>query len=384
MSKPIFLLNFLIVFSLLFGLGVTYVVFNNVLGLASSLKVSSPSVRFGEDDVGIFLNVSAVNPGPFAAECSVDVEVGSSGGRILTVTNTVLRVPVGAASTIYPIQVRIDLGDVSEEAFQRLAEHADELSVSLKVNAALNPVIGFSSSVDVEFPWKPPIHNLTLGESTVVLLNQTHFGVQVSFGFSNLSEWLSVDESLNVAVSDGFGELVGAGYADVVAPPKSRFDGALVIAIRYPTNITDLFFNDRLLTYRVRANASAENYDFTLYRFDKTLEIEWGALIRDPEVKSWVVAPLNQTHSRIQATVSLTNTNEFVSLSLPITPFLKHDQSIVATGTQFMLEYPSGATTTFSFNLVTPNSVLLMDDLKLILVVQSLFGEVSLEVPLVG
>jgi hypothetical protein len=70
------------------------------------------------------------------------------------------------------------------------------------------------------------------------------------------------------------------------------------------------------------------------------------------------VTPLNLTHSKIDAVLALTNRNGFVDLSLEVVPRLQRGETVVASESPVLFEYPSDETNMLNFSVEALNTVL--------------------------
>lgn len=88
-------------------------------------------------------------------------------------------------------------------------------------------------SKQVEVNWGAPIHNLKLGTPSFMPLNLTHVTMAVPFNFTNNSQFIELDASMETEFYNSTGSLVGlSNQIAISAPAKTCFSGSISGPVR--------------------------------------------------------------------------------------------------------------------------------------------------------
>lgn len=383
LSTGINLLNVLIVLSIITASTVSILLAINAFGVISSIRVGEPSVTSSGSVVEISIPVQISNNGPFGVSgVRVSGELkDASGGLIASVSSPPFSVAAGEKGAQRIMQVRIDFSTIPQERLQALFSQEGNLTLLATAGASLEPFLSLTARASGSVPWVPPIQDFELGSPQLLGYNSTHMSASLPVRFRNPSE-ISVEGIVNALFLDTeTGSVIGSGYLEVNAPPKSWFEGALFSTFSLPENTTALLLEAR--TYRCNATFGFRVFGNQVYSVSRPFELHWAPPVGSPHFGSPNVVPFNSTHSMLDLPFGFTNTNDLVTLYGSARLGMMVGGSLVSESAPVGISVPPGSACSCNFTLVVPNWALSAPG-TIILSMDTQFGIASVEVPING
>ena len=381
-KKILTLLNVLIFISLFLLPTLLLLSANNIIGVASSIKLDDPTPSFKDGKLTLSSTLTIRNPGPFNVQAGITASVTGNRGTEIGITGPQLNVETGSQERRIPVTVEIDLSTISEEDVRRLASNSENFTVEVSAHISLMPIASVIADATAQTQWLPPIHNLTVGKPTVKEASPTQITLEVPFSFENQSPFFALEGEGVISVFDSTDHQVGGGVIKFSFQPSTKWSDSAQIALSPPTNVRDLLLNEATFKYRTDEQITLKGFPVTL-TMSQSLDLEWGVLIKSPQVHT-SYTPLNSTHTRITATLSFLNNNRFITMDGAITPRLVNNSGGTWVGNTQQLHVPPGGTASLNIEMVVPNSQLTIGSPRLVLGVETKLGSIDLEVTSLG
>jgi hypothetical protein len=322
------------------------------------------------------------NPGPFNAEAGITASVKGSQGTPISVTAPKLTVKAGSPLQRIPVSVEIDLSKVSEEDVKRLASRSENFIIELSANIGIPPITSLAAEATAQITWLPPIHNFTVGQPIIRGMTPTQIKVEVPFSFDNQSPFFTVNEESLISVFNSTGQQVGGGTLIISAQPSTKWSDSAKITLSPPTNLGDLLLKDATLRYRADVDFSLSGLPIAT-KLSKNIVLNWGAPIKNPQITTTLV-PVNSTHTKVIATLSFKNNNNYLTVDGSITPKLVKASGNTWMGNTQQVQVTPGESASLNFSVIVPNSQLMSTPVKVVLGIETQLGSVDLEVGSIG
>jgi hypothetical protein len=276
----------------------------------------------------------------------------------------------------------IDLSKLSEKDVGRLASNPESFTIEVSAHIGIQPITSLTAEAIAQVNWLPPMKNLTLGQPIVRDANKKQVTLEVPFSFENQSPFFAFDSEGVVSVFDSSDQQVGSGVLKISSQPSTRWSDSVKIVLSLPANTEDLLLNDATFKYRVEEVFTLKGLPVTT-RMDQNITVDWGAPINDRQISS-SYSPLNSTHTRVMATLSFLNSNRFITAEGSVTARLVNDSGLSWVGSTQPLNVAPGGTASLNFDVVIPNSLLISENPRLILGVDTQIGSIDLEATSLG
>jgi hypothetical protein len=376
------LLNLLILLSLLLVPALVILTANNVAEIASSIKLDNTTQSLNNGKFTLSSVLTIRNPGPFNAEAGITASVKGSQGTPISVTAPKLTVKAGSPLQRIPVSVEIDLRKVSEEDVKRLASRSENFIIELSANIGIPPITSLAAEATAQITWLPPIHNFTVGQPIIRGMTPTQIKVEVPFSFDNQSPFFTVNEESLISVFNSTGQQVGGGTLIISAQPSTKWSDSAKITLSPPTNLGDLLLKDATLRYRADVDFSLSGLPIAT-KLSKNIVLNWGAPIKNPQITTTLV-PVNSTHTKVIATLSFKNNNNYLTVDGSITPKLVKASGNTWMGNTQQVQVTPGESASLNFSVIVPNSQLMSTPVKVVLGIETQLGSVDLEVGSIG
>jgi hypothetical protein len=378
------LLNILIILSVVGSLGVSYALVNNIIQLIPTLKISNTTTSFQGNKLFLSTSLVASNPGPFTAEGSFTALLRFSNNKELSLVSPKISIPSGATDYRAPINLELDLSIISEDDIMDLIQNYSNFTLTASAEVGLVPMLSLRAEVQATIPWAPPGHDLKVGQPAIDWFNSTHIGLNIPYSFENLSSYIDASGSAEASIYDSNDRRIGGGFLNVTAPPNSISIGLAKVVVNLPENTLYLLYHDAKLSYRAEVDFRAEKMGFFVYKYTKSLDVDWGAPVKDPKLIQKQITVFNTTHSLFTATLASTNSNDYITLEGNLRALLILDGETIATGDYQHFQAPPKTTNSWNLELVAPSPALQGGDLILRLELKTKYSDFHWEVPLNG
>ncbi len=372
----------LILFSLFILPTIVVLTANNIAGVANSIKFAdlTPSFKDGILELSSILTVR--NPGPFNVEAGIMASFKGDHSARIGITGPQLLVKTSSQEQKIPVSILIDLSTLSEKDVGRLASNPENLTIEVSAHVGIQPITSLTAEATAQVNWLPPMQNLTVGQPILRDANKKQVTLEVPFSFENQSPFFAFDGEGVVSVFDSSDQQVGDGVLEISSQPSTKWSDSAKIVLSLPTNTEDLLLKDATLKYRVEEDFTLRGLPVTT-RMDQNITVDWGAPIKDLQI-STSYSPVNSTHTRVMATLSFLNSNRFITADGSVTVRLVNDSGISWVGSTQPLNVAPGGTASLNFDVVIPNSLLISENPRLILGVDTQIGSIDLEANSLG
>jgi hypothetical protein len=357
-----------------------------LVGLSvSQLKVNvgGPETEATGAAVTLRLPVNLSNDGPLAVRSlSLDANVRDGNETLAHVVAGPIDVPPGSVRQV-PLTVVFDFEAVKPETLRTLASSDRNLTIGIKGDLVLDPLLSLGLSAQAFLRWGAPLSGLSVGQPAIMPYNLTHLLASVPVSFVNNSTFIDLSGRVRVAVYDEANSLRGVGELNVTAPKGSRYRGSLDLPMMIPAGIDQMLLNDTVLNYRADVAVSINNFGRAL-NFSQPIEVDWGAPLRDLKIGSPAVQPFNLTDVAVTVPYNFTN-NSPSSLNASIkTGFYSSTGTLIGSSGWTEISVPAGNFFQGSIRTLLKASDIIAGGVKARLTIETAYGTFTKEMDLVA
>jgi hypothetical protein len=383
LNKGIFTgLNLLIFFSIFLLPALILVAGYNVAGVASTIRVENPTQTITSSKVAVSTVLTVKNTGPFPVEVEIIASVKGNKGTQVRVVGPKLSIPVDLQLKTLPITIEVDLSSITDEDAKRLAISPENITIIVTAQVGLTSIVSLSADATALVSWLPILHNLTIGTPIMTGMNPTQLTLDVPISFENQSPFFSVNGGGVIKLFDSTTQ-VSESKLQVIVEPTSKWSDTAQFALLPPSDPSSFLLTDKTLTYTAVAEFTFNNYPLTIDMSEQIINLDWGALIKDPQITVTRTA-VNSTHTRVKGTLTYHNNNQYITLDAAVTPKLVSTSGSTNRGETQQVHVEPEASSSLSLDIVVPSTQLSGGSLKLKLGIESTLGSFDVEVSPLG
>lgn len=383
LNKRIFTaLNLFIYLSLILLPTLILLIGYNVAGVMSTIRVNNPTQTITDSKISVSTILIVKNWGPFPLEAELSASIKGNKGTQVTVIGPKLSIPADLQLKSIPVTLEIDLSSITDEDAERLAISPENITITVKAQVSLTPLASLSADATALVNWLPILHNLTIGTPILTGVNPTQLTLELPISFENQSPYFGVNGGGVIKLFDSTAQ-VSESRLQVVIEPTSKWSGSAQFSLPPPDDPSSFLLSDKTLNYKATSEFTFNNYPTTLKEPEKSINLEWGALIKNPKITA-TYTPVNSTHTRVKGTLTYHNNNHYITLDAAITPKIFNASGDAYEGKNQQIHVPPGAASTLSLDTIVPSNQLTGANLRLVLSIESSLGSFDAEVGPLG
>ncbi|MCX8181699.1 MAG: hypothetical protein N3D12_01130 [Candidatus Methanomethyliaceae archaeon] len=297
--KRLRVLDSLIVISIVIFVVVLASVAYTIVKSVPTVNVGSPSQKITESLIEFTLPVFLKNSGLLPlSDIFVRATMESpEGNTIFELESNKLTLPPSTSGTL-TVNMRMDISRITHDFLMSIMVEDYEFPVNATLRGSIQPFANLFISASGKLHWGAPYSNLRLLEPRFVIYNSTHLFLQVPISFINNSTMFKVSGMGYIRVMDEDGSQVGYGECYMDVKTGGQYNGSIDLYFQVPwVGRPDLITENVVKNYNVTMMLPAP----LVGRIERTqiTTMEWGVLIKDPQLGEFSVATHNSTHSRI-------------------------------------------------------------------------------------
>ncbi len=228
--------RFLLVFAALY-LATSLYSFSVMMG--GGFALGKPAFRVTAEELAVSIPFSFNNTGYYDLnDANLTAIIRDKEGNVLSRAETLVASVARGTRVEGVHSVPLSIMKVFSGNMTKLLLEDDEFKVDISLGFRYAHALGFRLGfTDMSLPWGAPLGNLSV-RPFGLRFNGTHHILRVELSFENHSPFLPVSGSVKVEVYNERAKLVGLGWVDVEAPPRSRFATPLELVVEDPSWFT--------------------------------------------------------------------------------------------------------------------------------------------------